>query len=161
MSSHDKAGFEYYLQQIQQTATSITEIKNAPSIESGVEDADIAVQLQQRSSQQLQKDAVGVDYYISRSLQDEQAQAGDVVIDSLRLLLSIFRLVDKEERAKFLEVMRKCKLDVTRFNPAVRKLIESKLIVIYKPSADPVDATIELTSTGKEIAVMLTSMLGR
>ena len=161
MSSHDKAGFEYYLQQIQQTTTAVTEIRDTPSIESAVEAADVAVQLQQRSTQQLQKDAVGVDYYIFRSLQDEQTQTGDVIVDSLKLLLSIFQLVDKEERAKLLEVMRKCTLDVARFNPAVRKLVESKLIVIYKPSADPADATIELTSTGKEIAVTLTSMLGR
>ena len=161
MSSHDKAGFEYYLRQIQQTTTSVTEIRDTPSIESAVEAADVAVQLQQRSTQQLQKDAVGVDYYIFRSLQDEQTQTGDVIVDSLKLLLSIFQLVNQEKRAKLLEVMRKCTLDVVRFNPAIRKLVESKLIVIYKPSADPADATIELTSTGKEIAVTLTSMLGR
>ena len=161
MSSHDKAGFEYYLQQIQQTATSFTEISDTLSNAPAVEAADIAVQLQQRSTQQLQKDAVGVDYYIFRSLQDEQIQADDVVIDSLKLVLTIFQLAQREERVKLLDVMRKCELDVTRFNPAVRKLVESKLIVIYKPSADPADASIELTSTGKELARTLTSMLGR
>ena len=161
MSSHDKAGFEYYLQQIQQTSASYTEIRETLSNEPSLEAADMAAQLQQRSTQQVQKDAVGVDYYIARSMQDQQTQTGIVVADSLKLLLTIFQLTQTEEHVKLLDVMRKSELDVASFNPAARKLVESKLIVIYKPSADPVDASVELTSAGKELAVTLTSMLGR